>query len=404
MLYLLWDLKLKVGQSVRDRRGHRARRRRHDHPHRRCSRRAGSGASERCSTWPGRAFAEAVVAGSDARLRRRQAGRARRAPPAHGRQPLCRRAQRQGRQGRPSRPPHALLDRPISCSGSTASRPGRQGHVHRRRVSPLRARRALLLGGALPPPPRRRPRRGAARLRHQRQIAAAMRYADRPGKSAVERFMQFYFLQAKAVGDLTGLFLAQLDEQLGAQRTALRACRRSAAARASSTASASTAGGCRSPIRRFLAEQPVRLVELFALAAREGLEIHPAAMRAAARDARLADKVRDDPARQRLVPRSADQPRPSRPGAAVDERGRRVRPLRARLRPGRRADAVRHVPPLYGRRAHHPRDRPAGGDRARRAGRGPSAVDRFVPPDRLAPDALRRRPAPRHRQGPRRRP
>jgi [protein-PII] uridylyltransferase len=41
-----------------------------------------------------------------------------------------------------------------------------------------------------------------------------MRYADRPGKSAVERFMQFYFLNAKVVGDLTGLFLAQLDEQL----------------------------------------------------------------------------------------------------------------------------------------------------------------------------------------------
>ena len=42
-----------------------------------------------------------------------------------------------------------------------------------------------------------------------------MNYADRPGKSAVERFMQFYFLNAKSVGDLTGVFLAQLDEQLG---------------------------------------------------------------------------------------------------------------------------------------------------------------------------------------------
>ena len=36
--------------------------------------------------------------------------------------------------------------------------------------------------------------------------------------------------------------------------------------------------------------------------------------------------------------------------------------------------------------------------------RGPSAVDRLVQPDRLAPDALRRRAAARHRQGPRRRP
>ena len=50
---------------------------------------------------------------------------------------------------------------------------------------------------------------------YQPRIAAIMNYADRPGKSAVERFMQFYFINAKTVGDLTGLFLAQLDEQLG---------------------------------------------------------------------------------------------------------------------------------------------------------------------------------------------
>ncbi|MBO6924303.1 MAG: bifunctional uridylyltransferase/uridylyl-removing protein, partial [Roseicyclus sp.] len=30
----------------------------------------------------------------------------------------------------------------------------------------------------------------------QRQVAARMHFADRPGKSAVERFMQYYFLQA----------------------------------------------------------------------------------------------------------------------------------------------------------------------------------------------------------------
>src|ERR671920_2109311 len=50
---------------------------------------------------------------------------------------------------------------------------------------------------------------------HQKHIAEVMHYADRPGKSAVERFMQFYFINAKTVGDLTGIFLAQLDEQLG---------------------------------------------------------------------------------------------------------------------------------------------------------------------------------------------
>ena len=107
-----------------------------------------------------------VVAGTAARLCRRQARRARRAPPPDGRQPLCRRAQRQGRQGRPARPPYALLDRPICVRRREPRRVGRQGPVQRRRIPPLRARRALLLVGALPPPSRRRPRRGAARLRH----------------------------------------------------------------------------------------------------------------------------------------------------------------------------------------------------------------------------------------------
>ena len=36
---------------------------------------------------------------------------------------------------------------------------------------------------------------------YQPRIAEIMKYADRPGKSAVERFMQFYFLNAKSVGE-----------------------------------------------------------------------------------------------------------------------------------------------------------------------------------------------------------
>ena len=45
-----------------------------------------------------------------------------------------------------------------------------------------------------------------------------MRFSDRPGKSKVERFMQFYFLQAKRVGALTGIFLAHIDSEF-AQKT-----------------------------------------------------------------------------------------------------------------------------------------------------------------------------------------
>jgi len=138
--------------------------------------------------------------------------------------------------------------------------------------------------------------RGEERLGFDMQphIARAMHYADRPGKSAVERFMQFYFLNAKSVGDLTGLFLAQLDEQMAerGRRFALPTLKRRPKRLDGFTL---VRGRLSIPNDQWFSEDPARLLELFALAAREGLEIHPNAMRVAARDARLADHVRDDP-------------------------------------------------------------------------------------------------------------
>jgi len=129
---------------------------------------------------------------------------------------------------------------------------------------------------------------------YQRRLAEIMHYADRPGKSAVERFMQFYFLNAKNVGDLTGVFLAQLDEQLGKKgfRFALPTIRRRPKRLAGFVLDR---GRITIPSDEHFREDPVRLLELFAVAAREQLEVHPAAMRAATRDAALIDrKVRDD--------------------------------------------------------------------------------------------------------------
>lgn len=130
---------------------------------------------------------------------------------------------------------------------------------------------------------------------NQRHIAEVMRYADRPGKSAVERFMRFYFLNAKAVGDLTGIFLAQLDEQLARKgfRFGLPAIKRRPKRLSGFVLDR---GRLSIPKDDFFVEKPVRLLELFALASREQLEIHPTAMRAAARDAKLIDeKVRKAP-------------------------------------------------------------------------------------------------------------
>ncbi|MEO5773803.1 MAG: [protein-PII] uridylyltransferase, partial [Sphingomicrobium sp.] len=129
---------------------------------------------------------------------------------------------------------------------------------------------------------------------HQTHLARVMNYADRPGKSAVERFMQFYFINAKTVGDLTGLFLAQLDEQLGKKgfRFVLPTIRRRPKRLAGFMLSR---GRLSIPADDFFSVDPVRLIEMFAIAARERLEIHPEAMRAATRDGVLIDQtIRND--------------------------------------------------------------------------------------------------------------
>ena len=128
----------------------------------------------------------------------------------------------------------------------------------------------------------------------QREIAGRMRFSDRPGKSAVERFMQYYFLQAKTVGTLTGVFLAHLDERFAKRGRRFgfdmlrRRRRRLHGFRIDRDRLALPQGD-------FFAEDPVRLVQLFQLADAHGLEIHPLAMRAAARDAKLIDDHRADP-------------------------------------------------------------------------------------------------------------
>ncbi|ONF96462.1 [protein-PII] uridylyltransferase [Sphingomonas jeddahensis] len=128
----------------------------------------------------------------------------------------------------------------------------------------------------------------------QREIAERMRYADRPGKAAVERFMQYYFLQAKTVGALTGVFLAHIDDQFAGRgrRFGLPQLRRKPR---KLNGFLLDRGRLALPNDAFFAEDPVRLLEIFALADLHGVEIHPLAMRAATRDAKLADTIRRDP-------------------------------------------------------------------------------------------------------------
>ncbi|MBM6576234.1 [protein-PII] uridylyltransferase [Microvirga sp. SRT01] len=128
----------------------------------------------------------------------------------------------------------------------------------------------------------------------QREVAARMRFRDAAGKPAVERFMQLYFLHAKTVGTLTGVFLAHLDERFAARgrRFGFPGIRRSPKRLKGFVLDRGRLG---LPNDQFFAEDPVRLIEIFALADANEVDIHPLAMRAAARDAKLVDGIRRDP-------------------------------------------------------------------------------------------------------------
>jgi len=120
----------------------------------------------------------------------------------------------------------------------------------------------------------------------QREVAARMNYADRPGKSAVERFMHFFFLQAKVVGNLTGVFLAQLDEQFARKQP--RGLLAGFRAKPRTLKGYKVFGGrIKAPSDDWFESDPVRMLEIFVLADKEGLEIHPETMRLISRDAVL---------------------------------------------------------------------------------------------------------------------
>ena len=128
----------------------------------------------------------------------------------------------------------------------------------------------------------------------QREVAARMNFVDRPGKSAVERFMRFYFLQVKRVGSLTGVFLAQLDDQFARSKKPSLMTRFRDRTRHVNGFEIS-GGRTDVPGDDFFQQDPVRLVEIFTLANAEGVEVHPNAMRLADRDSGLIDNnVRRD--------------------------------------------------------------------------------------------------------------
>ncbi len=139
-------------------------------------------------------------------------------------------------------------------------------------------------------------RRAEDRLTFDLQIEVARRmgFTERRGRSPVERFMHFYFLTAKTVGDLTGVFLAHLDDAMA--KKGRRYIPSFFVKPRKLDGFVLDRGRIAIPNDDFLRDDPVRMIEIFALADRHALEIHPNAMRALNRDAGLiGHKVRADP-------------------------------------------------------------------------------------------------------------
>ena len=125
----------------------------------------------------------------------------------------------------------------------------------------------------------------------QRELSIRLRYTERAGMAAVERFMRHYFLMARTVGDLTGLFLAHVEESFSRSAWLPSFTRRPRKLGGFTLRS----GRIGVPADDFFKADPVRLIEMYALADAQGLEVHPLAQRQAGRDAHLiGETVRRD--------------------------------------------------------------------------------------------------------------
>src|SRR6266513_1506546 len=133
----------------------------------------------------------------------------------------------------------------------------------------------------------------------QTEIGGRMGYTDHAGTRGVERFMKHYFLVAKDVGDLTRIFCAILEADQQHKRR-LPWIRWGSARRA---LGGFVVDGERLtiPSEDFFKTDPVGLLRLFHVAQQHDLDIHPRALRAVTRALRLvAGQLREDPEANRL--------------------------------------------------------------------------------------------------------
>ena len=133
----------------------------------------------------------------------------------------------------------------------------------------------------------------------QTELARRMNYTDHAGSRGIERFMKHYFLVAKDVGDLTRIFCAALEDQhkrrrrFSLLRFGLRKRQIEGFAIEGDRLNITTDDGFQ--------KDPVKMLRLFHLAQERGLDIHPKALRLIRRNLRLVDaKLRENPEANQL--------------------------------------------------------------------------------------------------------
>ncbi|MBV8410719.1 MAG: [protein-PII] uridylyltransferase, partial [Alphaproteobacteria bacterium] len=132
----------------------------------------------------------------------------------------------------------------------------------------------------------------------QREIAQRLGYQDRPGSRGVERFTKHYYLHAKLVGDLTRIFVAALEDSRR---------RKPRLAALWQTLRPRELEGFRLDGERLavaspdaFTKDPVAILRLFHVAQENDLDIHPATLRLITQNLRLVDRLRSDPDANRL--------------------------------------------------------------------------------------------------------
>ena len=132
----------------------------------------------------------------------------------------------------------------------------------------------------------------------QTEIGERLGYKDHAGTRGIERFMKHYYLTAKEVGDLTRIFCAALESE---ERRSLPLSfmnwdwiRRDVEGFPIEAGRLSVASG------KEFGENPTRMLQLFHAAQQRDIDIHPKALRLVTRHLRLVDTIRDDPEANRL--------------------------------------------------------------------------------------------------------